>query len=490
MKAGLESFFEEYLESTSIFKEKSVFQPNFNPEEFSHRDEQITTIAAILAPALRRQKVSNVFIYRKTGTGKTLCVNHITANMQKIAASRSLPLTIISVNCKLRRVADTEYRLIAELSRQLNHDVPSTGLPTEEVYAVFLRAMESRDHTILLILDEIDHLVAKVGSGILYNLTRLNSQLARAQISIVGISNDVTFTDHLDPRVRSSLSEEELVFPPYNALQIQSILQQRCKSAFLENVVDPGVIEKCAAFAAREHGDARRAIELLRVAAELAERDKSPNISLHHMDVAKEKIERDRIEDIISSQPKQYQAVLLAVLRLNRNRKGVLFTGEVYELYSRVCYRSGLRPLTQRRVSDIIAEFDMIGVINAKIISKGRYGRTREIHLSLAPSVQDRVQSIVERSLDVSSAKDNSGAKDNSDAEDSSNAMDYSKSDQEVSNIALDSNIFSKSDAVPDAHIPDDCIPKFPAQKTPPLTTPNSAQQAVNSKISSSEEGS
>ena len=472
MKAGLESFFEEYLKSTSIFKEKSVFQPNFNPDEFSHRDEQIKAIAAILAPALRRQKASNVFIYGKTGTGKTLCVNHVAANMLNLAASHSLPLTIISVNCKLRRVADTEYRLIAELSRQLNHDVPSTGLPTEEVYAVFLKAMESRDHNILLILDEIDHLVAKIGSGILYNLTRLNSQLVKAQMSIVGISNDVTFTDHLDPRVRSSLSEEELIFPPYNALQIQSILQQRCQAAFLEGVVDPGVIEKCAAFAAREHGDARRAIELLRVAAELAERDKSANISLHHMDVAKEKVERDRIEDIISSQPKQYQAVLLAVLRLNRNRKGVLFTGEVYELYSRVCHRSGLRPLTQRRVSDIIAEFDMIGVINAKIISKGRYGRTREIHLSLAPSVQERVQSIVERSLDLSSAQDHSDARDIPD------------SAQELPGMVPDSNV------VPVSHIPNDNIPEIPIEKTPLPTASNSTGQSVNCVIQNSEEGS
>lgn len=412
MKDGLESFFEEYLDAPTIFKDKSVFQSNFTPTEFSHRNSQINHIAGILAPNLRTQKASNLFIYGKTGTGKTLCVNHVAFNMQKLADDRQIPLRIITINCKLRRVADTEYRLIAELGRHLHQIVPPTGLPTEEVYDLFLHALESHKQAILIVLDEIDHLVAKAGSGILYNLTRLNSSLTQSQICLVGISNDAMFADHLDPRVKSSLSEEELVFPPYNALQLQSILQQRASIAFQPGILEPGVIEKCAAFAAQEHGDARRAIELLRVSGEIAERQKSAKVSLGHMDTAKEKIEHDRIEDVVSSHPKQYQAVLLAVLRLALHRKGMLFTGEVYEVYNKVCQRSGLRPLTQRRVSDIIAEFDMVGIINAKIISKGRYGRMREINLSIEPSVQKRLRSILENALDVTgkscSAEDSS----------------------------------------------------------------------------------
>lgn len=407
MKQSVESFFEEFLETPSIFKDKSVFQPNFNPNQFSHRDAQITQIASILAPALRNQKASNLFMYGKTGTGKTLSVFHVVQNLEKLAKDRNLPLTILSVNCKLRRVADTEYRLIGELARLLDQEIPPTGLPTEEVYHSFIVALESRKHTMILILDEIDHLVAKAGSGILYNLTRLNTQLHHSQISIVGISNDAMFTEHLDPRVKSSLSEEELVFPPYNALQIQDILQERAFLAFQKGTLELGVIEKCAAFAAREHGDARRAIELLRIAGELAERSKSKSVSLCHMDHAKDKLERDKVEELVSSYPKQYQGVLLGIIRLHTHRKGLLFTGEVYDIYSRICQKAGLRPLTQRRVSDIIAEFDMAGIINAKIISKGRYGRTREISLSLDLAVRQKIQGILEQSLDVCAPKSN-----------------------------------------------------------------------------------
>jgi len=116
----------------------------------------------------------------------------------------------------------------------------------------------------------------------LYNLTRLNSELSQSQISIVGISNNLTFLDELDPRVRSSLSEEEIVFPPYNAVQLQEILRKRAKEVFREGVIrDEDVITKCAAFAAREHGDARRALDLLRVSGELAERENSPKVKLN-----------------------------------------------------------------------------------------------------------------------------------------------------------------------------------------------------------------
>jgi len=114
-------------------------------------------------------------------------------------------------------------------------------------------------------------------------------------LCIVGISNNLTFLDELDPRVRSSLSEEEILFHPYNALQIQDILNQRSNAAFKEGVLQDGVISKCAAYAAKEHGDARRALDLLRVAGELAERDNSKKILLKHIDEANEKIEKDKI---------------------------------------------------------------------------------------------------------------------------------------------------------------------------------------------------
>jgi len=356
-------------------------------------------VSRILAPALRADKPSNLFIYGKTGTGKTITVRYTLQELLKIAKKRKVPVESIYLNCKLKKVADTEYRLIAQLSRELGRDIPATGLPTEEVYKIFFSELEKREGLILLILDEIDQLIKKVGDELLYTLTRINAELENSQLSLIGISNDTQFTTYLDSRVKSSLSEEELLFPPYNALQLQDILKERADLAFKEGVLDDGVIEKCAAYAAREHGDARRALELLRVSGELAERNGDGKISIKHLDEAENKIERDKIYDLVETQPKQHQVVLYSILLVCEKRKERIFTGEVYEVYKEICTKIGLRPLTQRRVSDIIGEFDMLGIIYARVISKGRYGRTREISPSIPETTQPKIKKLLTKDL-------------------------------------------------------------------------------------------
>ena len=397
---NLSNFFEEYLKKESIFVDKRVLQGAFTPPELIHRDEQIKQLASILAPSLRRERPSNVFIYGKTGTGKTLTARHTTEKLISVTNKESIPVRKLYVNCKLKNVADTEYRLIATLARELGKPLPPTGLPTDEVYKTFFNAVDSEKQLIILVLDEIDQLAKRAGDDVLYNLTRINEELSLAQISIIGISNDLMFVDNLDPRVKSSLSEEELLFPPYNALQLQDILSYRAAQAFKKGIIEPGVIEKCAAYAAREHGDARRALELLRVAGELADRKGNTSLGIADVDAAEEKIEHDKVVDIITSQPKQAQIALYSILSISQGTTKFIFTGEVYELYKKFCTKIGFRPLTQRRMSDILSELDMLGVITARVISKGRYGRTREI--MLAPQTTTPiVKKLLEESLNV-----------------------------------------------------------------------------------------
>ena len=385
----------------SLFKNKQVLQSNYSPETIPHREKQIEHIASILAPSLLGEKTSNLFIYGKTGTGKTLSVQHVANELMK-RASDSKILRIEYLNCKLKQVADTEYRILAELISKLGGNVPPTGLPTGQVYLRFLEILEkSPEKLLILILDEVDQAVKKISDNFLYNLTRLNSELNKIQITIVGISNDLRFLDSLDPRVRSSLSEEELVFPPYNALQLQDILKKRADASFKPNVVGEGVIAKCAAFAAREHGDARRALDLLRVAGEIAEREASGKIKIEHIDQANDKIERDKILDVIETEPKQFQLVLYSIFKLMKKTKENIFTGDIYAYYQDLCKEVKIDVLTQRRVSDIIAEFDMLGLINARVISKGRQGRTREIKLAIPGNILEKCNQILEESLNL-----------------------------------------------------------------------------------------
>ena len=399
MTTNLVTFFDDFLKKEPLLTNKKVLQANYTPDNIPHREDQIRTIAGILAPCLKLEKPSNIFLYGKTGTGKTLTIKYVTKQILEVARQKNLNLKVIYVNCKLKRVSDTEYRLIAQLANEFGKEIPPTGLPTDEVYKLFIKTLDNSKSLVIIILDEIDQLVKKVGDNILYNLTRLTSELKNSEITIIGISNDLKFTEDLDARVRSSLSEEELVFPPYDALQIKDILKQRSILAFRDDAIDEGVVEKCAAYAAREHGDARRALDLLRVAAELAERKNKGKVDIEDIDAAEDKIEKDRVLDIIKTQPKQFQLTLMAILITNE--RGLFFTGDVYDVYKNLCERCGLKPLTQRRVSDIIAEFDMLGIINAKVISKGRYGRTREIGLAIPSSTIPTINNILKEGLNL-----------------------------------------------------------------------------------------
>ena len=270
-----------------------------------------------------------------------------------------------------------------EDDRDSFEEVPMTGWPTDRVYSVFFDAVDYDERVVVIMLDEIDKLVEKSGDDTLYNLSRMNSELENSRVSIIGISNDLKFTDFLDPRVKSSLGEEEIVFPPYDANQLRDILEHRSDVAFKESALSEDVIPLCAAFAAQEHGDARRALDLLRTAGELAERSQAETIVEEHVRQAQDKIELDRVVEVVRTLPTQSKLVLFAIILLEKNGVHSINTGEVFNIYKRLCEEIDADVLTQRRVTDLISELDMLGIVNAVVVSKGRYGRTKEISLSV-----------------------------------------------------------------------------------------------------------
>ena len=254
-----------------------------------------------------------------------------------------------------------------------------TGWPTDQVYQELKNQLESNGGVLIIILDEIDKLVKKSGDETLYNLTRINTDLKKSKVSMIGISNDLSFKDFLDPRVLSSLSEEELVFPPYNAPQLCDILLQRAEASFVENALDEGVIPLCSALAAQEHGDARRALDLLRVSGELADRADTDRVTEEHVKMAQAKIESDSMIECISTLPTQSKAILYCMLLLDQTGQNIFTSGEVSRIYQDIAPKIDIDVLTHRRITDLISELNMLGVINTRVVSRGRYGRTKEM---------------------------------------------------------------------------------------------------------------
>jgi len=425
--------FDDLLEGEPIFENKEVLRPSYTPHKLPHREEQINNMATILVTALRGDTPSNILIYGKTGTGKTASAKFVSEELETTSQKYEVPCEVEYINCE---VTDTQYRVLAQLANKFINknidvideqiaelevrqsrvregevgieesdfdsleaieeeiadlteekdefeEVPMTGWPTDRVYSSFFDAVDYHERVVVIMLDEIDKLVEKSGDDTLYNLSRMNSELENSRVSIMGISNDLKFTDFLDPRVKSSLGEEEIVFPPYDANQLRDILQARADVAFKGSALTEDVIPLCAAFAAQEHGDARRALDLLRTAGELAERDQIDQVEEDHVRQAQEKIELDRVVEVVRTLPTQSKIVLFAIILLEKNGVRNINTGEVFNIYKNLCAEIDADVLTQRRVTDLISELDMLGIVNAVVVSKGRYGRTKEISLSV-----------------------------------------------------------------------------------------------------------
>ena len=374
----LDDVFDNFVKSAKLFKDREVLRHDYLPNKLPHRENQIRLLGGAVAPVLKDARCSNIFIYGKTGTGKTAVTKYVLSHLEAKAKEYGASVKFCYVNCRMK---GTEYRIFANLSQTIGLIVPFTGLSVGEVFDRFRVGLDATKTLFIVVLDEIDALIKSRGDGLLYELTRINETLSQSRVSIIGISNDLRLKEFLDPRVFSSLSEEEMIFSPYDASELRNILLERSRLSFNQGSLSEAALNVCSAMAAAEHGDARRALDLLRVAGEVAERQGAQMVTEGHVKEAERSIEHNRVIEALKNLTLHSKLVLLSVYHIN---KSSVTTGEIYDVYNRICRELGVGLLTQRRLGTLVNELDVMGLLNAKVVSMGRYGRTKKIRLEIS----------------------------------------------------------------------------------------------------------
>ena len=382
----------------TLIEDRGVLRFDYVPEVILHRDSEQESMAQALLPVLKQSRPSNLIIYGKPGTGKTLTVRSVLGKIEARVSSR-FEFRIAYTNSKMET---TLSNLLVAVGRELglaSSKLPASGLSISEIFGRLLKVIEKGPLNVVVVIDEIDHLaknISKSNNDVMYQLTRANERLATGSLMVIGISNDLKFKERLDPRVVSSLGEEEIVFTDYSVAQIRAILGERVRAAFQPGAVEEPALNLCAAMAGRENGDARRAIDLLRVAAETAERQQAPSVSEDHIREASKKMEENKEEMTIRSFPLHEKLLVIAVMCL----PGAV-TGSIYASYKSLCRRMGEKELTQRRVTQMLGDMDLLGIVNGRLASQGTHGRTKKHTLTINPETVKRTFSKDEALQDI-----------------------------------------------------------------------------------------
>lgn len=361
----------------SMFKNKQVLKPNYTLRKIDdvlHRDEEIKKYYEYLKDIFKGVSPSNIFVYGKPGLGKTLISKLVLEEVRHAAAVRGIELCIININCDETR---TEHSILQRLVSEIPSDEPrriiGNSVSKHNEYLKYL--IEHYTGIIVCVLDELDK---SDNPEMINKIIRTESTSSGQFPTIIGITNDLGLKERFPPHLQSVLCENDLIIKPYDAEQLRDILKARVDIAFKPDTVPEIVISLCAAFAAQDYGDVRRAIDLLRVAGELAEERNS--VCLEEVDVknAYEKLEKDKVIEVIETLPTQSKSVLLSCIYVFDSPKENI-TANIYDVYQKVAYAIDMDTLTQRRVTDLISELSQLGIIEGFNEFRGIKGRKKVI---------------------------------------------------------------------------------------------------------------
>ncbi|ELZ42659.1 cell division control protein Cdc6 [Halorubrum coriense DSM 10284] len=368
----------------TVFENKDLVDSStiVDQDRIYGRDEQLAAEARAFRDTLDGERPPDLLLYGPSGTGKTLTVKAVANKVKERALESGIEFDFVAVNFKTME-SHTLDRAVWKLGHQTARkagvvwDVPRSGVSTDMKYTRLYEIVDDHFDSLVFILDEIDALTGSTGadepaySRLLYSLSRVMSeQHVDTQLSTVVVTNYPKFRENLDSRTDSSYNPNGIHFSDYDANELIEILERR-RDAFKDDALEDGVIEIVAAYGAQNEGDARRAIDLLRDAGEIANRAGDPVVTQGHVRSANDSVVKNRVLEIVGGMSVQKKLSLYAAALVAKDNEGVAPSPVVYDIYKILCEGSDMEIYTQETVNSHINKAGTYGVLESERVSGG-----------------------------------------------------------------------------------------------------------------------
>ncbi len=382
------------LASGTVFKDQGKLSFDYLPEKMPHREKQMQRLFQLFRPLLEANVPSNAFLHGSVGTGKTHLSRLFSKELIKRAQEVNRAMDHVLVNCRQRIGEDA---VLLAILKSYDSRFPDRGFSISEKLNVLRNWLEKRGSNLLVILDEVDALLKKSGSNLIYTFSRFGEEhVGKGHISMILISQKTDALEHLDSAALSTFRRTNTIeFEKYKGDELRDIIQIRADLALHPRCVGHDVLDLISDIAS-EFGDARYAIEILWNAGLLADEENAEEIAAEHVRGAKAAVHPTGIEERLRSLDRSKALVLLAVARKIK-RKAYLSTGEAEKAYALICeeYKEKKRGHTQ--FWKYLKDLDALGLIDAKISGEGVVGKTTLISLPEIPAktLTDMLQNVI-----------------------------------------------------------------------------------------------
>lgn len=335
----------KFSDESKIFKKENILSFEYLPEELPHRETQIKQLADNLLPASTGRKPQNTFIHGGPGIGKTAVSKFVFREFENYSGIKTIYLNCWDFN--------TTISILSEITIKLGMIVGRRGWGKDEILSKLIEVLKKSKKSLVVCLDEVDQLARK-DPDVLYDLSRIN-QYVNNPVGLVLISNDPFIFSSIEPRIRSSLSIEEIEFKPYSMGEMKDILQRRADNAFQS--IESGVITLAANHAVSKGSDVRSGLECLLKAGRVAEQENAEKVKVEHI----KKILKDAVKakpEIVKKNINEIERTILTILEENNE----LPFGELYKKY---CERTE-KPVTEKPFLNYVKHLDELKLIEFK----------------------------------------------------------------------------------------------------------------------------